>query len=183
MISKHLDCIPIGQGQSSRCVTAPPSLVTTPPQIRYSPCCPSSFIIMEDVPPPPPLTLSPSPSSPPSSSIVSSPSSSSCWQPHKRNTTTTYTRPSHRCLTLLLFLSAMIEQLLWRARADPFSYGLCDPTQQYLDISSLGCTACGTNKVPDTSVVDMYGNPLQCKCAPGFKETSTSCTDLVSSPG
>jgi len=73
----------------------------------------------------------------------------------------------------------------WRVEADPFKYQLCDPTQQYLDISSLTCVNCNddddgsgsnNNKVPDLSVVDLLGNPLRCKCAQGYYNTPQACS-------
>lgn len=71
-------------------------------------------------------------------------------------------------------------------------FELCDSSTEYLDTSSLSCTACADNsdgtgnnlhKVPDTDVTDSLGNPLRCKCADGYKKVTQSCSDAVGDRG
>jgi hypothetical protein len=93
-------------------------------------------------------------------------------------------RPSRAAALGLALLS-----WIGSARAGVLSITTCNSATEYFDTTSLTCVECNDNsdgtgnnlhKVPDPSVVDVYGNPLRCKCADGYAEVTQSCTDAVS---
>ena len=52
----------------------------------------------------------------------------------------------------------------------------------YFDLTNNSCTTCSlaAGFVPDTSSLDIYGNPLSCICGPGyFKEDNSVCSETV----
>jgi hypothetical protein len=57
----------------------------------------------------------------------------------------------------------------------------CSEDAPVMDITSNTCLSCSASSglIPDTSVTDIYGNPLTCKCDIGYIKISQSC---VSSP-
>lgn len=93
----------------------------------------------------------------------------------------------HLCLVLLLLLTLFYYGTV--EGGGGISIPLCDSTTQYFDIASMRCSLCADNsdgsgnnlyKIPDTSILDKDGNPLGCKCGPGYIQSPLACSSGVS---
>lgn len=49
---------------------------------------------------------------------------------------------------------------------------------QYYDSTVFQCLSCDEDMIPDTSIVDVLGNYIQCKCASGSEAISNDCSDV-----
>ena len=56
-------------------------------------------------------------------------------------------------------------------------------SSQYYNSMTLSCTSCPTDYTPDSSVIDVWGNYIQCTCAAGYYKVANDCQTAGDSSG
>jgi hypothetical protein len=82
-------------------------------------------------------------------------------------------------------IAVLLASLIFTVAADfttQFDANKECSSDAYFDLTNYSCTTCSlaAGFVPDTSSLDIYGNPTSCICGPGyFKEDNSACSDTV----